>query len=163
MVVERLDPPLYESYKRLKRAIIDKYPNHPILERNPFCLPSLAIHFDMDVKDTHFDGQSLWCGYDGIIPLGPFFDATLQFPGLGLGVRSNPGDIFLVRGAGLAHTAGGWKGAGRMVFAPFADRRLYGWFRVARPITTTRLYGSKYSAFRKQHPSRTLHDVASGG
>lgn len=104
----------------------------------------------------HFDKKSLHSGWDIIVPFGPFRNCRLEFPELGIFLAVSPGDIILIRGAGLKHKASSWEGDGRMVIVPFVDRHLFAWEESARPHTFYPLYGKGWKNFRRHFPATPL-------
>jgi hypothetical protein len=157
-VAERLDHKFVQSHRELRDKVLSS-PYGGFLGANPSAWPGLAMHFNQMPAGFHTDGQSLHSGLDFINPWGPFQDCLLVFPKLGIAIRVRPGDIIVLRGAGLKHGVKGWTGKGRMVLVPFVDRRLFGGSRVKRPKTFTPLYGHQHNHLRRLFPAQRLADI----
>jgi hypothetical protein len=132
-ILERIQPDLAEQYHQLHEDIKgDKSREGAFLAFNDCYLPGLAAHFNMQPSDSadgfHYDGDSLFLGYDWVLPYGDFTNCTLDFEDLGINIAVQPGDILIIRGAALKHKVGVWEGTGRMVLVPFGDRRLFAAF-----------------------------------
>jgi hypothetical protein len=65
-------------------------------------------------------------------------------------------DLMFARGAGLKHHARGWNGAGRMVFVPFIERRIFGYFSSGRPHQFKPFYNEDRKALKNAIPPKPL-------
>jgi hypothetical protein len=157
-ITERIDPDYVRSHRELKKGVLAGVEGN-FLGQNPSAWPGLAIHFNQMQKDFHYDNKSLYSGYDVLNPWGPFRNCRLVFPGLGIYLPIEPGDIVLLRGAALLHGATNWVGDGRMVLVPFVDRRLFPGEGVSRPCSFRRVFGSGYNDLREKFPALELADV----
>jgi hypothetical protein len=157
-VAERLDHQFVQSHRQLRDKVLSSMYGG-FLKANPSAWPGLALHFNQMPEGFHFDGQSLHSGLDFISPWGPFQNCLLVFPQLGIAIRVHPGDLIVLRGAGLKHGVQGWTGDGRMVLVPFVDRRLFGGSRVKRPKTFPALYRHQHGHLRTLFPAQALEDI----
>ena len=161
-ILERIQPDLAEQYEQLHEKIKqDQSREGFFLAFNDCHLPGLAAHFNMQPPDTaqgfHFDGDSLFLGYDWVLPYGDFSNCTLDFEDLGINIAVKPGDIIIIWGAALKHKVGVWDGTGRMVLVPFGDRRLFPAFHTARPRSASPLFGKEgHTTIRSMYPAQPL-------
>ena len=166
-ILERIQPNLAEQYHQLHEDIKgDRSRAGAFLAFNDCYLPGLAAHFNMQPSDSpdgfHYDGDSLFLGYDWVLPYGDFTNCTLDFEDLGMNVAVQPGDILIIRGAALKHKVGVWEGTGRMVLVPFGDRRLFPAFHEGRPRSASPLFGKEgHNAIRSVYPAKPLPSLSS--
>jgi hypothetical protein len=158
MVLERFDYDTAMKYKDLKEAIIcnNKHLAGDKIGLHASHWPSIGVHANQNTDDDHTDDKSSFLGYDNILPFGDFHEGWLLFPSLGIRIRVFPGDIILIRGAALRHRAWKWRGKGRFVVVPFADRHLFPTERVGRICQPSRLYRSQYKEARGQSLAQPL-------
>jgi hypothetical protein len=156
MVLERLDPGFVQQLETLRKTLVDHNPERArYLSLNPCYLIALAIHFNQD-GETHTDRKSLHSGWDLITAFGDFIDCLMEFEDLKTLVAFYPTDMMFARGAGLRHRAKGWKGTGRMVFVPFIERRIFGYFSSARPQQFKPFYHEDRKALKNAIPPKPL-------
>jgi hypothetical protein len=117
---------------------------------------NIAVHANQLPSKPHKDSLSSHKGFDAITSIGPFEDCWICFPHLGIRFRIRPLDVCLIRGAALYHHMYRWKGEGRFVIVPFADRHLFPTFRVKRPKFPSRVFSADWKEFRAQYPAKDL-------
>ena len=137
-------------------------PNDPLDQFGDFAddwshLLNVAVHANQLPSKPHKDGLSSHLGYDGICAVGPFEYAWLCFPHLGIRIKVRKLDVVLLWGTALFHHMYWWKGQGRFVIVPFADRHLFPVFRVRRPKKMSLVFGDKWADFRASYPSKPLN------
>ena len=80
----------------------------------------------------------------------------MEFPDLQTSTAFYCTDLMFTRGAGLKHHARGWEGAGRMVFIPFIERHIFGYFSSRRPYQFKPFYNEDRKALKTAIPSKAL-------
>lgn len=101
MIIECIDPKLYTALHKLRQTIIAKdqkdesgRPSRMHAQQSPFI--SINFHLNKMAPGDHKDDNSLFCGWDTIVPLGPFTSCQLELKKLGIAVPSRPGSIYLI-------------------------------------------------------------------
>jgi hypothetical protein len=156
------------SYRKLKQRVVNRnkfkrrdmkrnkhFPGVFMGIHNSHWL-NIGIHANQLPEKPHKDGLSSHKGLDAISSIGPFEDCWICFPHLGIRFRIRPLDVCLIRGAALYHHMYRWKGDGRFVIVPFADRHLFPTFRVRRPKFPSSVFGADWKEFRTQYPAKDL-------
>jgi len=145
-------------YRHLKRKVVNwtKIPLASMMGLHSSHFLNVAVHANQLPSKPHKDGLSSHLGYDGICAVGPFDFAWLCFPHLGIRIKVRKLDVVLLRGAAVYHHMYWWKGEGRFVIVPFADRHLFPVFRVRRPKKPSPIFGNRWAKFRASYPAQPL-------
>ena len=159
LVAELVDPGTMGCYRKLKETLVARdLPGEPsqFLGLHSSTWTNLAIHANQQQLVPHRDGLSSHLGLDQLFPFGPFRRCRVSLPHLGVSVELNPLDFGLLHGAAIWHHMYVWRGSGRFVVVPFADRHLFPFARVRRPTNPQPLLGANWTELRRRHKAKKL-------
>jgi hypothetical protein len=154
-VADCVDFDTMSRYRELKQAIIKAFPG-TFMALHASHWPNVGVHANQLPPIPHKDMLSNHNGFDGISSFGQFEHCWICFPHLGIRILIHMLDVCLLRGAALYHHMYTWKGLGRFVVVPFADRHLFPTMRVKRPKKPGRIFGTRWGEFRRLHVAKPL-------